>query len=117
MAIHTTAEVFKLIGERIRERRKYLKLTQVKVCELLACDRRYFQKIESGKASITVSTLNKIATVLDVPLSALVQPTEYTQKSKTTGELTQTPNQPSSNSQPITTPTSVSETDTSNEDY
>lgn len=64
--------VFRSIGVNIKTRRKFLNLTQAEICQKLSCDKRYFQKIEAGRASMTIWTLLRIANALEVDLCALV---------------------------------------------
>lgn len=73
MPNHKYVEVFKKIGGNIKSRRKNLDLTQVQVCELLRCDRRYYQKIEAGQACITIATLQKISLALKTTMADLVR--------------------------------------------
>jgi transcriptional regulator with XRE-family HTH domain len=65
--------IFLQLGSRIRKRRILLHLTQAQVCKRMSCDRRYFQKIESGQANITVATLYKIASALETSIFELLK--------------------------------------------
>lgn len=65
-------EIFLRIGSKIRARRQELRLTQMQVCSIIECDKRYYQKIESGKARITISTLQRIARALRAQVDFLL---------------------------------------------
>lgn len=60
------------IGARIREERKRQKLTQDSMYLGARISRWTYQRVESGE-EVTLGTLLRIAWVLDVPLSDLVQ--------------------------------------------
>lgn len=68
--------IFKSIGEKIKARRQELKMTQSQVCEIILCDKRYYQKIEAGRAYITIPTLHKIAQALKVEVNVSIIPDE-----------------------------------------
>ena len=56
----------KLIGSRIRKRRKALHLTQDYVAEYLDFSNNTVSSIENGKQGITLETLFKLCDLLDV---------------------------------------------------
>jgi transcriptional regulator with XRE-family HTH domain len=58
-------------GDRIRAERMRQNLTQDKVWLAAGISRGTFQRAEAGQ-EVTVSTLRRIAWVLDVPLSRLI---------------------------------------------
>lgn len=60
------------IGRNIRFYRNRFGLTQKEVCARMKCDRRFYQRIEVGKARTTVATLNRIADILAVPVHDLM---------------------------------------------
>jgi len=63
-----------LIGNRIREIRKQKGLRQEDM-ENHGINYRYFQKIESGTANITLNTIEKIAKALDIdPTELFIMP-------------------------------------------
>ena len=64
------ADLAFLIGKKIREIRKRKGLRQEDV-EALGISYKYFQKIETGKANVTLKTLEKIANALEI------DPTEF----------------------------------------
>lgn len=65
-------ELCQLIGMRIRERRKELKLTQEQLAEKADMDYRSIGAIERGERNITIESLSKVANALDVSVSYLL---------------------------------------------
>jgi transcriptional regulator with XRE-family HTH domain len=61
------------IGQRIRDTRIHRNLTQEAVFLAVPLTRSYYQEVESGRANPTLSTLLRIARVLDTPLADLVR--------------------------------------------
>ena len=61
------------IGQRIQTERVRQDLTQEAVFLAAGLDRRTLQAIEAGTANPTMSTLLRIAYVLDVPLADLIR--------------------------------------------
>jgi len=61
------------IGQRIRDMRIDRNLTQEAVFLAIPLARSYYQEVESGHANPTLSTLLRIARVLDTPLADLVR--------------------------------------------
>lgn len=59
------------IGHNIKMYRKKLGLSQSQVCKKLNCDKRFYQRIEAGKAGLTLRTLYKISVTLGIPLSEI----------------------------------------------
>lgn len=60
----------KLIGNRIREIRKEKGLRQEDM-EDFGLSYRYYQNIETGKANVTLNTIEKIARALEIEVEAL----------------------------------------------
>jgi transcriptional regulator with XRE-family HTH domain len=60
------------IGNRIRAARMDQNLTQEKVFVAVPLSRSVYQEIESGQGNPTVSTLLRIARVLHVPITDLL---------------------------------------------
>jgi transcriptional regulator with XRE-family HTH domain len=56
------------IGSNIKAYRKKLGLSQSQACVKIACDKRFYQRIEAGKAGLTLRTLLKISLALGIPL-------------------------------------------------
>lgn len=60
-----------LLGLRVKEFRKQKKLTQEKLAEIIGVDNGYISKLEVGQNFPSITTLEKIADVLDVELYEL----------------------------------------------
>jgi len=61
------------LGERVRAERIRQNLTQDQVWLAAGIDRRTYQHVEHGSKDVRLSTLLRIARVLDVPLADLVR--------------------------------------------
>ena len=59
------------LGQRIRELRLKLELSQEKFALKIGMDRTYFSSVESGKRNISIVNLEKIAKGLNISLSEL----------------------------------------------
>lgn len=59
------------IGNRIRELRNQMGLSQEKFAQKIGMDRTYFASVESGKRNISIVNIEKIAIGLNVSLSDL----------------------------------------------
>lgn len=57
------------IGNRIRELRNQMGLSQEKFAQKIGMDRTYFASVELGKRNISIVNIEKIANGLDVTLS------------------------------------------------
>lgn len=57
------------IGNRIRELRSHIGLSQEKFAQKIGMDRTYFASVELGKRNISIVNIEKIANGLDVTLS------------------------------------------------
>lgn len=60
-------------GQRVRERRKQLQLSQEKLAEKSDLHRTYIGMIERAEKNITLININKIAKALDISISELFQ--------------------------------------------
>ena len=69
-----------LLGLRVKEFRKQKKLTQEKLAETRGVDNGYISKLEVGQNFPSITTLEKIADVLDVELYELFRYTNYKSK-------------------------------------
>ena len=78
------AKLAQLIGSRIREIRKAKGLRQEDM-EQFGIGYKYYQKIESGKANITLGTIEKVAEALKIDVQELFM--VPLSKSKQTNEL------------------------------
>jgi CheY-like chemotaxis protein/DNA-binding XRE family transcriptional regulator len=65
----TCDPVYACIGQRIRDRRKLLKLNQVKLAELMGFSYQQMQKYESGASHVSTGKLLLFAKILNVPPS------------------------------------------------
>ena len=63
----------KAIGKRIRELRLARGMTQEAVAEKARIHTKYFGNIERGEVNLTVSTIERIAQALDVPVLEMFQ--------------------------------------------
>lgn len=63
---------YKIIGERIKNKRKELNFTQENLASSLDISTFYLSKIENGKCSPTLETLALIASHLDMDLAELI---------------------------------------------
>ena len=68
---------FKIIGLKIKERRKALNITQEYVAEQLDVNPSHISNIECGRANPSLTTLIKIANVLQCSVDCFVD-AEYT---------------------------------------
>ena len=62
----------KKIGENINTYRKAKKLTQKQLADLIDKAESSVQKYEKGETEVPISVLEKISTVLDIPLQYLL---------------------------------------------
>jgi len=67
-----TSAAAKVLGERIRERREHLGLSQEDVAHLAAMHVSNFGKIERGLANPSLHTMLRIASVLEVDPGVLI---------------------------------------------
>ena len=58
----------KKVGNRIKELRKELRLSQEKLANNCELDRTYIASVENGKRNISIVNLEKIANALNVSL-------------------------------------------------
>ena len=63
----------KLFGKRIKELRKRQKITQEQLGELVGIDSKQIGNIETGTYFTTISTLEKIAKILNVEIYELFE--------------------------------------------
>jgi transcriptional regulator with XRE-family HTH domain len=70
----TQTEFHEMVGNRIRQVRMSKNVSQVMLADLCDSDKSNMSRIEKGQVNITLSTLYKIAKVLDVPAFHLLMP-------------------------------------------
>lgn len=78
---------YKLIGTRIKTRRKELNITQEQLANNLNMTAFYISKIENGKATATLDTLSLIAYHLQLDLAYLIAGTSTLEKKHYIDEL------------------------------
>lgn len=67
------SEIAKTVGQRIRNNRTSLKLSQEALAELSGFHYSYIGQLERGEKNATIETIEKIAKALDIPLSKLFE--------------------------------------------
>ena len=60
--------IFEKIGAEIRIRRKRLGMTQLDVAEMTGLQRQTISRVESGNSSVTIASVERIATVVGLDL-------------------------------------------------
>ena len=63
----------KVIGDIIKKRRKYLKLTQIDLAEIIGMSRRSLQMLEKGDGNPTFEQLSKILSTLGLEINIKVK--------------------------------------------
>ena len=66
-------QLLKDIGNRIKARRKELKITQAELSYSCSTDPSYIRKVESGKVNISILNLQEITSALEISLSDFLQ--------------------------------------------
>lgn len=85
--MNNTTVDYKLIGNRIKKRRRELNLTQDSLANILNMTTFYISKIENGHANPTLETLSLIAYHLDIDLAYLITGTSTLEKKHYIDEL------------------------------
>lgn len=67
------SEIAKSVGQRIRNYRNQLGLSQEKLAELSGCHPTYIGQVERGEKNATLESIEKISSALNVPLSKLFE--------------------------------------------
>jgi len=75
-------KLYQRVGERVRTYRKLAKLTQERLAEKADLSVHYLSRIETGGATPTLESLERIATALKVPIGELFRPKEEQQERK-----------------------------------
>lgn len=63
----------KAMGDKIKKRRKYLKLTQIDLAEITGMSRRSLQMLEKGDGNPTFEQLSKILSTLGLEINIKVK--------------------------------------------
>ncbi|QOS66689.1 helix-turn-helix transcriptional regulator [Eggerthella guodeyinii] len=58
-------------GQRVRERREEQSLSQRKLALMIGMDNTYLGRIEAGRCSLSIDTMSRIASALDVEIREL----------------------------------------------
>jgi XRE family transcriptional regulator, regulator of sulfur utilization len=66
-------DIDRAVGERIRKIRKKKGITQDQLADLAGLNRTHLYRLESGKQSMTLGTLQLIAVALDVRIGEIVR--------------------------------------------
>ena len=66
----STAQKF---GENMKKIRLEKSLSQGDICRALNLDRAYISNVENGKQNLTISTMEKVAKVLEVSVDQLLK--------------------------------------------
>ncbi len=66
-------DLAKAIGQRIRNYRTQLGLSQEKLAELSGCHPTYIGQLERGEKNATIESVEKVAVSLKIPLSKLFE--------------------------------------------
>lgn len=82
-------DVSKIIGERIRTIRKEKKISQEELAHLASLSDTFIGQVERAEKNITVESLHKIATALEISLEDLFRVSEHLSKSANTEVLIQ----------------------------
>ncbi len=67
------SEITKLVGQRIRNYRNQLGLSQEKLAEMSGCHHTYIGQLERGEKNATIESIAKISAALKISLSELFE--------------------------------------------
>jgi transcriptional regulator with XRE-family HTH domain len=70
--VYIMIEIYKILGDKVRDRRIELDLTQETLAEMSGLHRTYIAGIEKGKRNISLKNLEKLAVALDIELNKLL---------------------------------------------
>lgn len=65
--------IAQIMGQRIRQYRIQLGLSQEKLAEMASCHPTYIGQVERGEKNATIESVGKISSALKVPLSRLFE--------------------------------------------
>ena len=66
-------DLAKIVGQRIRNYRTQLGLSQEKLAELAGCHPTYIGQLERGEKNATLESIDKVASSLKISLSKLLE--------------------------------------------
>jgi transcriptional regulator with XRE-family HTH domain len=72
--MQTDKDLYRLIGKRLRTRRRLLELTQSQVGRVCGVCFQQVQRHEAGEVTMTVARLLRLAEALDAPLAYFIEP-------------------------------------------
>lgn len=67
----TTATM--LVGSRIKSLRTKRKISQAQMAELAGISSNYYGELERGEANVSIELVSRIAMVLELPMSAILE--------------------------------------------
>ena len=67
------SDLAKIVGQRIRNYRTQLSLSQEKLAELSGCHPTYIGQLERGEKNATLESIDKVASSLKISLSKLFE--------------------------------------------
>jgi len=67
------SDLAKIVGQRIRNYRTQLGLSQEKLAELSGCHPTYIGQLERGEKNATLESIDKVASSLNISLSKLLE--------------------------------------------
>lgn len=76
------SEIAKIIGQRIRNYRNQLGLSQEKLAELSGFHPTYIGQLERGEKNATLESIEKISSALNITLSKLFEKVDSTSKNE-----------------------------------
>ena len=71
--MYIMSEITKSVGQRIRNYRMKLGLSQEKLAEMSGCHPTYIGQVERGEKNATLESIEKIAAALNISLSKLFE--------------------------------------------
>ena len=81
--------IAKYLGRKIKEIRKSKGYTQIELAEKIDVDPKYLSRIETGLASPSLKTIEKIVEVLHADIGQLFDYSEYKDREEILEELTE----------------------------
>lgn len=67
------SELAKIIGQRVRNYRTEMGLSQEKLAEMSGCHPTYIGQVERGEKNATLESIDKITSAMSIPLSKLFE--------------------------------------------
>lgn len=73
MTDQKVSPIQKKLGQKIKERRLELNMTQAKLADKTGLDRTYISGLESGRRNPALRNLNRLATALKISIDQLMK--------------------------------------------